>query len=68
MPQETEQTRFSAIKSMKNIIDSIIYAVFSTCPIAWMKPMHMAQIDSNWNIMCIEKMKETNVLLHAKPI
>jgi hypothetical protein len=28
MPQETEQRRLSAIKSMQNIIDSIIYAFF----------------------------------------
>ena len=28
MPQETEQRRLSAIKSMQNIIDSIIYAMY----------------------------------------
>ena len=29
MPQETEQRRLSAIKSMQNIIDSIIYAMYT---------------------------------------
>ena len=28
MPQETEQRRLSAVKSMQNIIDSIIYAMY----------------------------------------
>ena len=29
MPQETEQRRLSAVKSMQNIIDSIIYAMYT---------------------------------------
>jgi hypothetical protein len=29
MPQETEQRRLSAIKSIQNIIDSIIYAMYT---------------------------------------
>ena len=29
MPQEIEQRRLSAIKSMQNIIDSIIYAMYT---------------------------------------
>jgi hypothetical protein len=29
MPQETEQRRLSAVKSMQNIIDSIIYAMYA---------------------------------------
>jgi hypothetical protein len=34
MPQETEQIRLSAVKSMQNIVDSIIYAMFPTRAIA----------------------------------
>jgi hypothetical protein len=29
MPQETEKRRLSAVKSMQNIIDSIIYAMYT---------------------------------------
>jgi hypothetical protein len=29
MPQETEQRRLSAVKSMQNTIDSIIYAMYT---------------------------------------
>ena len=72
MPQETEQRRLSSVKSIQNIIDSIIYAVFSTCTIAWMKPAHgtnnLFLIMANNIIMCIEKRKKPMYILHAKPI